>query len=167
MSIEEAVRLVIESAYLARGGEVFITKMPVIRIQDLAEVMIEELASVYGHSAEKIKIEIIGTKPGEKMYEELMNVEETRRAWELKRYFVVLPAFACIHRNLDYEYAEIQSKAVSHPYNSGNETPLSKTQLAKFLKENKLLEEDPRERRHPAERYWPDGSCDHSVGEDV
>ena len=167
MSIEEAVRLVIESAYLARGGEVFITKMPVIRIQDLAEVMIKELASVYGHSPEKIKIEIIGTKPGEKMYEELMNVEETRRAWELKRYFVVLPAFACIHRNLEYEYAEILSKTVSHPYNSGNETPLSKTQLAKFLKENNLLEEDPRERQHPAERHWPDGSCDHSVVEDM
>ncbi len=44
MSIEEAVKLVIESSALACGGEVFITKMPIIRIQDLAEVMIEELA---------------------------------------------------------------------------------------------------------------------------
>ena len=48
MSIKQAVSLVIESAYLARGGEVFITKMPVIRILDLAEVMIGELAPIYG-----------------------------------------------------------------------------------------------------------------------
>ena len=55
MSIKEAVRLVIESAYLAKGGEVFITKMPVIRISDLAEVMIDELAHHYGHSPQDIR----------------------------------------------------------------------------------------------------------------
>jgi FlaA1/EpsC-like NDP-sugar epimerase len=160
MSIEEAVRLVIESAYLARGGEVFITKMPVIRIEDLAEVMIEELASVYGYSSKKIKIAIIGTKPGEKMYEELMNAEETRRAWELQCYFVVLPAFGCLYRSITYEYPAIVSGVVTNPYHSDNERPLSKDQLKTFLRENDLLEEDPRELQHPAERYWPDGSCD-------
>ena len=41
MSIEEAVRLVIDSATLASGGEVFITKTPIIRIQDLVDVMVE------------------------------------------------------------------------------------------------------------------------------
>ena len=44
MSIKEAIQLVIESAYIACGGEVFITKMPVIRIPDLAQAMIEALA---------------------------------------------------------------------------------------------------------------------------
>ena len=160
MSIEEAVRLVIESAYLVRGGEVFITKMPVIRIEDLAEVMINKLAFIYGHSPEKINIDIIGTKPGEKMYEELMNTEETRRAWELQRYFVVLPAFGCLYRSITYEYPDIVSGVVTNPYHSDNERPLSKDQLNTFLKENDLLEEYPSESQHPAERYWPEGSCD-------
>jgi FlaA1/EpsC-like NDP-sugar epimerase len=159
MSIEEAVRLVIESAYLARGGEVFITKMPVIRIEDLAEVMIEELASAYGHSPGKIEVEIIGTKPGEKMYEELMNTEETRRAWELHRYFLVLPAFTCLYRNITYTYPEMVSETVDKPYNSASEQSLSKEQLTMFLRANRLLEEDPTHREHPAERYWPDESC--------
>jgi len=66
------VRLVIESAFLARGGEVFVTKMPVIRIKDLAHVMIEELAPRYGFDPVDIKIENIGSKPGEKLYEELL-----------------------------------------------------------------------------------------------
>ena len=59
MSIEEAVRLVIDSASMACGGEVFITKMPVIRIQDLARVMIQELAPRFGYKPENIGIENI------------------------------------------------------------------------------------------------------------
>ena len=56
MSIEDSVRLVIESAAIARGGEVFITKMPVIRIKDLAGVMINELAPEYGYDPASIEI---------------------------------------------------------------------------------------------------------------
>lgn len=153
MSIKEAVRLVIESAYIALGGEVFITKMPVIRIQDLAEVMIQELASIYGYLPENIQVKIIGTKPGEKMYEELMNHEETRRALELKRYFVVRPAFSTSFWDIDYKYKDILNKIVINPYNSSNESPLSKNRLANFLKENDLLEEDITAFQHPAERH--------------
>lgn len=157
MSIEEAVRLVIDSAILARGGEVFVTKMPVIRIIDLAEVMIEKLASEFGHNPDNIKVEIIGTKPGEKMYEELMNQEETRRALELENYFAVIPAFPCFHRRTEYEYPDIKSKTIDRPYHSDNESPLTKRQLTKFLYDNNLLYEEYENQRHPAERYWPNG----------
>lgn len=160
MSIQQAVQLVIESSSITKGGEVFVTKMPVIRIKDLAEVMIKELASIYGFTADQIKIEIIGTKPGEKMYEELMSEEEIRRAWELDRYFVVMPAFKSIYRNIDYSYPIIKNKEVTKPYNSANETPLTKPQLTAFLKKNNLLYEDPKEYQHPAERYWPNGDSE-------
>lgn len=139
MSIAEAVQLLIDSGRLSCGGEVFVTKMPVVRIQDLAQVMIQELAPVYGHRPEDIQIKLIGVKPGEKMYEELMNIEETRRSWELARYFVVLPAFTEMYRKIVFEYPDIRSKQVTKAYHSGNETPLSKEQLAAFLRENRLL----------------------------
>jgi len=155
MSIREAVQLVIDSAVLAQGGEVFVTKMPVIRIQDLAEVMIDELAPRYGRNPAGIGIEIFGTKPGEKMYEELMSDEETRRALELERYFVVIPAFRSVARRIDYRYAKTISEEVTNPYNSGNEEPLSKVDLKAFLLVNHLLEEDQSEHEHPAERHWP------------
>ncbi|MEJ2169840.1 MAG: polysaccharide biosynthesis protein, partial [Desulfobacterales bacterium] len=141
MSLEEAIRLVIESAHHAVGGEVFITKMPAIRIQDLAEVMITDLAPRYGLSPLDIEIKIIGSKPGEKMYEELMNEEEIRRTWELKKYFVVLPAYGSIYRKIAYSYANIVSKTIAKPYNSVNHPPLSQSQLAEFLQAHKLLEE--------------------------
>jgi FlaA1/EpsC-like NDP-sugar epimerase len=155
MSIREATRLVIDSAILAKGGEVFVTKMPVIRIQDLARVMIGELAQQYDHPPDGIDIQLIGSKPGEKLYEELMSEEETRRTIELDLYFSVLPAFRCLYRDIDYDYSNILSKEISKPYNSNNEPVLSLDELRNFLLENKLIEEAPETISHPSQRYWP------------
>ncbi|NOX34507.1 MAG: polysaccharide biosynthesis protein [Deltaproteobacteria bacterium] len=154
MSIKDAVQLVIDSAKIALGGFVFITKMPVIRIKDLAQVMIEDLAQVLGHNPEDIDIKIIGTKPGEKLYEELMSQEETRRALELKNYFAVKPAFESLYNKTGYIYDDIVSDTVSNPYNSANEPALTKKELRNFLLTNKLLEEC-KDTSHPDKRYWP------------
>ena len=64
MSIKQATSLVIDSAEYAKGGEVFVTKMPSIRIHDLARIMIEELGPRYGYAPEDLSIDIIGSKPG-------------------------------------------------------------------------------------------------------
>jgi FlaA1/EpsC-like NDP-sugar epimerase len=152
MSIEESVRLLIDSVVLARGGEVFITKMPVVRIEDLAKAMIEELAPRYGYQPQNIQLTQIGTKPGEKLYEELMSPEETRRAIELSRYFSVLPAFRGIYHNIDYHYPGKIATKVTNPYVSAEEVPLTIEQVHQLLKDNKLLGE-PEEAT--SSRYWP------------
>lgn len=139
MTIEESVKLVIDSAMLAKGGEVFITKMPVVRIEDLARVMIEELALRYGHAPNTIEIREIGTKPGEKLYEELMSPEETRRAIELKNYFNVLPAFRGIYHDIQYDYSDFANASVTNPYVSAEEQPLTVEEIGTLLKECKLL----------------------------
>ena len=152
MSIEDSVQLVIDSAQLAQGGEVFITKMPVIRIADLALAMIEELAPLYGYAPEAIEISEIGSKPGEKLYEELMSEEETRRALELEHYFSVLPAFRGIYHNIPYNYMGIVSASVNNPYISASETALSVQEIKVFLRDKKLLT-TPTE--STSQRYWP------------
>ena len=73
--------------------------MPIARIEDLAHVMAEHLAP-----GRRIPIDIIGPKCGEKMYEELMNDEETRRTIELDQYFCVLPAFKSVYRAIEYRF---------------------------------------------------------------
>jgi FlaA1/EpsC-like NDP-sugar epimerase len=155
MSIEQAVRLVIESCELARGGEVFVTKMPVIRISDLAKVMIEELAPRYGHAADKIEISVIGTNPGEKLYEELMSNEETRRAIELERYFSITPAFTGLYHHIEYDYEGIVSREIKNAYNSAHEAPLETDALREFLRTHKLLEPEIGIERDMSRRYWP------------
>jgi len=155
MSIEQAVRLVLDSAIEARGGGVFITKMPIIRIEDLAKVMIKELAPMYGYRPDQVQITEIGTKPGEKLYEELMSEEETRRALELEKYFVVLPAFRGMYKKINYEYDDLVSSTVTNPYNSSNEQPMTQDALRKFLLEANLLVSQALPDNQPARRYWP------------
>jgi FlaA1/EpsC-like NDP-sugar epimerase len=141
MTLREAVRLVTESVFLAHGGEVFVTKMPVVRIPDLARVMVEELAPRFGHDPAAVQIRTIGSKAGEKLYEELMNEEETRRTLELRRYFVVTPAFRAVYREIDYRYPEMTAATVENPYNSAVETPMTRAELRRFLYANDLLEQ--------------------------
>jgi len=162
MSIEQAARLVLNSAQVARGGEVFVTKMPVIGILNLAEVMCDELAPRYGFSPDKIEIRLIGTKPGEKLYEELMSDEETRRSLELDQFFAVLPAFRGFYNNIDYSYDSIVNDVVDNPYNSHHEIKLSKSELKRFLIENKLIGYGADLSEVPSERYWPGDKESHS-----
>lgn len=153
MTIQESVRLVIDSALLARGGEVFITKMPVVIIEDIARVMIEELAPTYGYDPESIKIDVIGTKPGEKLYEELMSQEETRRAVELPRYFSVLPAFRGFYQAVSYDYEDQVSDEVDNPYVSSEGAPMTMDELRAFFIDNHLLESEGQ--AEADQRYWP------------
>lgn len=154
MSISVAVRLVIDSHIHARGGEVFITKMPVLRIKNLAEVMIEILAPKFGHDPKQIEIKVIGSKPGEKLYEELMSGEETRRSMELEKYFVVVPAFRSIYKEIEYSYEDMVSNEVDRPYISEQETFMTQNEIKAVLEENDLIASFEKS-VHPAERYWP------------
>jgi len=140
MSIPQSARLVLEACTLARGGEVFISKMPVVRIIDLAEVMIEILAPTFGHDPEKVRIEWIGAKVGEKMYEELLSAEEMVRSRELKNHFVTLPAFRLMFDSVEYAYPDEVKGSVGKPYISADEPPMSKDELRDFLLNERVFE---------------------------
>lgn len=73
MTIPEASRLVIQSGALARGGEIFVLDMgEPVKIVDLAKNLIK----LSGYSIDEIGIHFAGIRPGEKMYEELLNENE-------------------------------------------------------------------------------------------
>jgi FlaA1/EpsC-like NDP-sugar epimerase len=74
MTIPEAVQLVLEACTMGQGGEIFIFDMgEPVKIADLARIMIK----LAGHTSDKeIKIEYTGLRPGEKLYEELLNEKE-------------------------------------------------------------------------------------------
>lgn len=91
MSMPEAVRLVLLSADLAKGGEIFILKMKKIMIIDMAEVMIEKMAPSYGYSPDKIEIEEIGIRPGEKLDEQLVTEEEKAYLRDLGKLSILKP----------------------------------------------------------------------------
>jgi len=137
MSVRRAVDLVLMAAEMAKGGEIFIFKMPVLRICDLAEVMIQELAPKYGYNPKEIKVKIIGERIGEKFCEELITENEMKNAYETKNIFIISP--------------ETQEKAISKKCfpkkNISTITRenyfLDKEKIKKLLKESLGLSEKP------------------------
>ena len=132
MTLEEATRLVLASAGMARGGEVFVTKMPVARIKDIAHYLRDRLAG-----DRTIDIVEIGPKPGEKMYEELMNDEEVRRSYEIDDFFLVLPAFT--HTDHERYPLAADRPQPDRPYNSSHELAMTCQQTADFLDARNVL----------------------------
>jgi UDP-N-acetylglucosamine 4,6-dehydratase len=83
ISLEQGVRFVIRCIEQMHGGEVFVPKIPSMRMVDLAKAM-----------APEAEIEIIGIRPGEKLHESLISEDEARTTVELPDMFVVQPASA-------------------------------------------------------------------------
>jgi UDP-N-acetylglucosamine 4,6-dehydratase len=83
LSLEQGVRFVISCIEQMEGGEVFVPKIPSMKVIDLAKVI-----------APGAKVDIIGIRPGEKLHEVLISEDEARHTVELKQMFVVQPAEA-------------------------------------------------------------------------
>lgn len=120
MSIDSAVELVLTAAYHAAGGEVFILKMPSVRIPDLVDVVVEELAPRYGYRPEDIEVEITERRRGEKLFEELMTPEEELKSRETEDMYIINDGF---------------SNPNSIDYNSKNSEKLEKEDIKRILRE--------------------------------
>jgi FlaA1/EpsC-like NDP-sugar epimerase len=80
LTLEQGVRFVIDCIGRMRGGEIFIPKIPSMKITTLAEAI-----------APKAKREIVGIRPGEKLHEVLLSEEGAKHAIEFKDYFLIEP----------------------------------------------------------------------------
>ena len=83
LSLEQGARFVIKCIELMKGGEVFVPKIPSMKVIDLAKAV-----------APEAEIEIIGIRPGEKLHEVLISRDESRSTIEMEDMFVVLPVEA-------------------------------------------------------------------------
>lgn len=80
LSVDQGVRFTIRCIEQMQGGEVFVPKIPSMRVVDVAKAV-----------APEAKVELIGIRPGEKMHEVLISEDEARHTVELEDMYVVEP----------------------------------------------------------------------------
>ncbi len=133
MDIPAAVNLIITANMIAQGREIFILKMPAIRIIDLAEVMIEQYASRFGHSPKDIKIKIIGKRNGEKIFEELVTEEDSERAYECQNMIIIYPETLRFEESTNTPDRQDCIKSTMKSYSSSEVPHLPKDQIRHII----------------------------------
>ncbi len=131
MSIHDAVRLVLKAAQMVKGGETFIFKMNALKIVDLAEVLVEELAP-----KKNIKFEIIGIRPGEKLSEALVSCEESAYTEETDDMIILKNSLLAYE---SYGLARINEKFNHLHYDSDKVKLLTKAQIKEILKRDNII----------------------------
>lgn len=119
ITLEQAVHMVLRSFELAGGGEIFVPKIPSMKISDLAEAIAPGMPTV-----------ITGIRPGEKLHETMITSEDARHTIDIGEYYVIKP------ETLRYKGPEGKAVAENFTYNSGtNDQWLSVDALRTTLKE--------------------------------
>jgi len=135
MSMKEAANLVLEAAQMTKESEIFVLKMPAVKMSDaveaLQEIMIEE-----GIVKKPSPVQIVGAKEGERTHEKLLTMEESKNALETDKLYIILPNFAVIPikkiPNISYPNTK---RAKSSEYSTDKSREISKKDLKKLLSE--------------------------------
>ncbi len=106
VTLQQGVDFVLASLAMMHGGEIFVPKLPSMKIVDLAKLM-----------APSLEQEVIGIRPGEKLHEALLTEDDARTTFALKDRFVVEPQFAFWNRER-YQDAGIESLPEGFRYTS-------------------------------------------------
>jgi UDP-N-acetylglucosamine 4,6-dehydratase len=96
LTLEQGVEFVVQSVELMHGGEVFVPKIPSMRVIDLARAV-----------APECRVETIGIRPGEKLHEVLLTEDEARHARSLDEFFIITPEHAFWDGNVWAEGKEL------------------------------------------------------------
>jgi len=80
LTLDQGVDFVIRSIETMHGGEVFVPKIPSMKMTELAKAM-----------APECKVKVTGIRPGEKLHECLLTEDESRHAIDIGKHFVILP----------------------------------------------------------------------------
>ncbi len=124
ITLQEGVDFVLSNLRLMSGGEIFIPKIPSMRMVDLAKCL-----------APEIPIKVVGIRPGEKLHESMIVSEQALYTRELPDRFIIVPYQAVSDRDNMSEWT--RPVAENFSYTSDNNTEwLTPEQLAKMVAES-------------------------------
>lgn len=126
ISLEDGVELVFNAFNDMVGGEIYVKKIPSMKVKDLASVI-----------APEAKLEIIGIRPGEKLHEQMIGQEDAQSTYEYKDYYKILPVI----NNWDEDQLRIKDgKKVPEDFiydSENNDEWMSDSTLLTWLEKNK------------------------------
>lgn len=141
LTYDDIEHLILTAIEKMQGGEVFVHKMPAIRIEALAEAMIDVYAPKYDYDPSTVEVEIIGKRVGETLHEEIMTERETHRTSENESLYVIEPETTGDSGEY-FDYDGIEGFDPAHQINRSSETAekLTQREIRDLLAENETLE---------------------------
>lgn len=126
ITLDQAIQFVFASFDRMYGGEIFVPKIPSVKITELANAIAPEL-----------KQELVGIRPGEKLHEIMCPADDAHRTYEFHDHFVLSPAIKFFNRKADFSLNALDEEGVKvdmgFEYNSGNNPHfLSKEEMLSY-----------------------------------
>ena len=106
LKLEEAVEMVLTAIDTMDGGELFVRKIPSMKITELAKAM-----------APQLPIKEIGIRPGEKIHEMMISQEDARNTVELDKYYIIMPDMIDLKNHISKKGKPV---VANFEYHSGN-----------------------------------------------
>jgi len=122
LKLEQAVEMVISGLETMEGGELYVKKIPSMKMTELAKAM-----------APNLPIKEVGIRPGEKIHEMMISSEDARNTIEFDKYYIILPDLDGIEPSGNHKGKRVPD---GFEYHSGNNTEwLSIEQMRKLIDE--------------------------------
>lgn len=125
ITMDEALDFILESTMISKGSEIFIPKLRTYSIMDIKDILFELIGSV--------KEEYVGIRPGEKLHETLINLDEMRYTYELDDKYIILKSSEIENNGIE-KYEKIKKADESKPYSSDLTEKIPKNELEIILK---------------------------------
>lgn len=113
ITLQQGVDFVLKNFQRMQGGELFVPKIPSMRILDLVHALGDDL-----------KYKVIGIRPGEKVHEVMCPADDSHLTLEFKDHFVIRPSISFVDKNLDFSVNRLGERGVEVPrgfaYSSGD-----------------------------------------------
>ena len=124
ISLDQGIQFVFDCLKIMRGGEIFVPKIPAIKIIDLAKVI-----------DPKQNYKIIGLRPSEKLHEVLISPDESMDVVEFKKYYTIKPSFE-FHARINYFKAQNNEigKKIKHGFKYSSDIKNNLLSLNKIKK---------------------------------
>lgn len=122
ITLDQGVNFVLSCFAMMQGGEIFVPKIPSMRMIDMAKAL-----------APNLPVKIVGIRPGEKLHETMITVDDARNTLSLSDRFVIEPSLSFWARGENYKNATPLPEDFSYS-SDGNDEWLSEESLLKLLK---------------------------------